>query len=165
MCSFFLPAFQVATNDPLHLLPPGVPPLTIYTAYFYFSLAFTSVSFAVSVWLMHRPWRTQPSSLGAWLSDHHCRGWSVLSGVLAAAGDYTLWHGGQVAGYAAATMVLAYPIVGVVVGLVTFREHRGKGGGGGGSAHGRTARGLVVSQAALYAASVALLASSAELRT
>lgn len=166
VCAFFIPAFQIATNDPFQLLPEGTPPLSIYTANFYFSIGFTSSSGLISVWLLYRPWRTQPSSLGAWLADHNCRGWSVLSGVLASLGDYTVWHGGQVAGYAAATLVLAYPIIGVVLGLLHFREHRGAGGGGEGAPRGaRSALALVLTQAALYIASVGLLAASAELRS
>ncbi len=35
----FGPAFNVCTNDQFGLLKPGVPPLTVYTGYFYFCLA------------------------------------------------------------------------------------------------------------------------------
>ena len=42
--AFFSPAFNVATNDNFGVLPPGVPPLSIYATDFYFAAGFTSIS-------------------------------------------------------------------------------------------------------------------------
>lgn len=123
---------------------------------------------------MYRPpLGIQASNLTAYLRDNRGRGLSVASGLLAAAGDLTQFLGGQTAGYAAAMMVMAYPVVGVLWGCLRFRELR-RGGGGkkgsGGSSSGWWWCGvspgvlLVVAQVVLYVLSVGLLSGSAELR-
>lgn len=178
-----MPAFQIAANDPFKLLPPPTPPLSVYTTYFYFAVGFTSISVIVNAWLMYRPpMGIQPSSLTAYLTDHKGRGLSIFSGLLAASGDLTQFIGGQTAGYAAAMMVMAYPVVGVLWGLLRLREFRPQGSGPGPglavadkdekkdkkkqcgmpSSLGLV---LVLAQVVLYVLSVGLLSGSAELRT
>jgi len=158
-----MPAFQIAANDPFKLLQHPTPPLSVYTCYFYFAVGFTVVSAVVNAWLMYRPpLGIQPSCLMAYLKDNRGRALSIFSGVLAAAGDLTQFIGGQTAGYAAAMMVMAYPVVGVLWGLLRFKELRQRPAGRpGGVPWGLV---LVVSQVVLYVLSVGLLSGSAELR-
>lgn len=77
--------------------------------------------------------------------------------------------GGQTAGYAAAMMVMAYPVVGVLWGLLRFKELRGpakpKGVEGAGARRVSWGLVLVVCQVMLYVLSVGLLSGSAELRS
>jgi drug/metabolite transporter (DMT)-like permease len=114
----------------------------------------------VNLVLLHfpGPLGSRQSSVAGWLRDGDGRALSILSGVLAAAGDLTQFIGGQAIGFAAAQLVMAYPVVGVVWGQLHFGEHRG---------HGRAAtatRALIAGQVALYCASIGLLAGSAKLR-
>jgi hypothetical protein len=158
----FMPAFQIAANDPFKLLPPPTPPLSVYTTYFWFAVSFTGVSGAVNVLLMYRPpLGISPSSLGAYLRDNRGRALSVFSGMLAGAGDMCQFMGGQTAGYAAAMMVMAYPVVGVLWGLLCFKEVRRAPAGGSRVPWGLV---LVLSQVVMYMLSVGLLSGSAELR-
>lgn len=50
----FMPAFQIAANDPFRLLAPPTPPLSVYTTFFYFAVGFTLVSGSLNLWLMYR---------------------------------------------------------------------------------------------------------------
>jgi hypothetical protein len=102
----FLPAFQIAATDPFGLLPPGIPPLTVYTANFWFSVGFAATSVVINVIFLYKPpFGTQASSLTCYLGDNKGRGLSILSGALAAFGDLSQFMGGQVAGYAACMLV------------------------------------------------------------
>lgn len=102
----FLPAFQIAATDPFKLLPPGTPPLTVWTTNFWFSVGFAATSIILNgIFLYKPPFGTQASSVTCYLKDNRGRGLSVLSGALAAAGDLSQFMGGQVAGYAACMLV------------------------------------------------------------
>jgi hypothetical protein len=102
----FLPAFQVAATDPFNLLPPGTPPLTVYTTNFWFSVGFAATSVVINgIFLYKPPFGTQASSVTRYLTDNKGRGLSILSGALAAFGDLSQFMGGQVAGYAACMLV------------------------------------------------------------
>lgn len=161
----FMPAFQIAANDPFKLLPPPTHPLSVYTTYFWFAVSFTGVSGATNILLMYRPpLGIKPSSLGSYLRDNRGRALSVFSGMLAGAGDLCQFMGGQTAGYAAAMMVMAYPVVGVLWGLLRFKELRRMPAAAGGP---RIPWGLVLvlSQVVMYMLSVGLLSGSAELRS
>ena len=61
-------------------------------------------------------------------------------------------QGGDAAGYAAALLVQAHPLIGMAIGAIAFRELHGAGW---------RACALVAAQAGAYAGSVALLAASA----
>lgn len=89
----------------------------------------------------------------------------MASGLLAGAGDLTQFMGGQTAGYAAAMMVMAYPVVGVLWGLLRFKELRGPMPTSEGVRGVRWGLVLVVCQVVLYVLSVGLLSGSAELRS
>jgi hypothetical protein len=162
----FLPAFQIAANDPFKLLQAPTPPLSVYTTYFYFAVTFTAISGAINLYLMYRPpLGIKPSSLTAYLRDHRGRGLSIFSGVLAGVGDLFQFMGGQTAGYAAAMMVMAYPVVGVLWGLFRFKELRHRPEWAKGWRSVPWALVLIVSQVVLYVLSVGLLSGSAELRS
>uniref|UniRef100_A0A383VZ22 Uncharacterized protein n=1 Tax=Tetradesmus obliquus TaxID=3088 RepID=A0A383VZ22_TETOB len=153
----FLPAFQIAATDPFKLLPPGTPPLTVWTTNFWFSVGFAATSIILNgIFLYKPPLGTQASSVTCYLKDNRGRGLSVLSGALAAAGDLSQFMGGQVAGYAACMLVMAYPVVGVLWGMARFKEWK---------QGSRASLALIAAQVAAYSTAVALLALSAELRT
>ncbi|KAF6262348.1 ureide permease-domain-containing protein [Scenedesmus sp. NREL 46B-D3] len=153
----FLPAFQIAATDPFNLLPPGTPPLTVYTTNFWFSVGFAATSIVINgIFLYKPPFGTQASSVTGYIRDNRGRGLSILSGALAAFGDLSQFMGGQVAGYAACMLVMAYPVVGVLWGMVRFKEFRQAS---------KASLALIAAQVAAYSTAVALLASSAELRT
>ncbi|GBF92541.1 ureide permease-like [Raphidocelis subcapitata] len=157
--SLFLPAFQIASTDAFRLLPPGTPPPSVWTTNFYFSSGFWVSSLAVNLVLLYiAPLGGRRSSVLGWLRDGDGRALSVLSGVLAAAGDLTQFIGGQAIGFAAAQLVMAYPLVGVIWGQLHFKEHRGPGRAA------TAARALIAGQVVLYCASIGLLAGSAKLR-
>jgi hypothetical protein len=162
----------------LHLLPPqaAAAPLSVYATFFWFAIAFMSVSLAINACLLYRPALGGPrSSVAAYLRDHRGRGLSIASGLLAASGDLCQFAGGQAVGFAAAMMVMAYPLLGVLWGVLGAREGRrlaaaapGSKAGAGASNPGarRVQWGLllVVGQVVCYVLSVGLLAGSAELR-
>lgn len=152
----FLPAFQIAATDPFGLLPPSVAPLSVYTTYFYFAAAFTTLSLVANLIFLYKPpLGTASSSITCYLRDNNGRGMAILSGLLAAAGDLTQFIGGQTAGYAACMLVMAYPVVGVVWGQLRFKELK----------QGSTmSNALIAVQVVCYATAVGLLAGSAELR-
>ena len=157
--SLFLPAFQIASTGAFHLLPPGTPPPSVWTANFYVFAGFWVASVCVNLVLLYTaPFGGRRSSVAGWLRDNDGRALSVLSGVFAASGDLTQFIGGEAVGFAAAQLVTAYPIVCVIWGQVHFREHRGKGRAA------SWARALVAAQVTLYCAAVGLLAGSAKLR-
>lgn len=155
--SLFSPAFNVATNDQLHLLPEGTQPLTVYTAYFYFALSFTAAAAVVNVYLLYRPTRpAQRSSLQGWVADGGAgRGWALGAGALCGCGNALQFMGGQAAGYAAADLVQAYPLWSTMLGIVFFREFRPSS---------CVVKLLLAAMYATYAAAVALLAASARAR-
>lgn len=138
-------------------MPAGTPPLTVYTTNFYFSIGFTVTSVVISITFLYRPpFGTKASSLKRYLLDHRGRGLSIASGALAAFGDLTQFIGGQTAGYAACMLVMAYPVVGVLWGMLRFKEFK---------QGSKAILLLVVGQVVCYSAAVGLLAASAELRS
>lgn len=154
LCGLFVPLFNVACNDTFGLLPPGgaVAPLTVYTANFYFSLAFGTVSMTVNVYTLYRPlFGSAPSTIRAYLADNALRHWAVAAGLLASVGDVFQFMGGQAGGYTACMLANAFPLVTSLVGVLVFREFRGAGG---------ATKGLLALQYALYVGAVAMLAAS-----
>lgn len=92
----FMPAFQIAANDPFRLLQAPTPPLSVFTTFFYFAVGFTLVSGTLNVWLMYR-WAQQlgqgVASLkgGVVVWGQHCvrqQGPSVVSCELAQPADW-----------------------------------------------------------------------------
>ena len=104
--AIFSPAFNLSTNDQWHKLPEGVDHLVIYTAFFYFSLAFFACAIIINVCFLYKPAFGVPkSSLGAYFKDWNGRWIALLAGVLCGWGNGFQFMGGQAAGYAAADAV------------------------------------------------------------
>lgn len=104
--SIFSPAFNLSTNDQWHKLAPGVDKLVIYTAFFYFSLAFFACAVIINVCFLYKPAFGVPkSSIGGYLKDWNGRWIALLAGILCGWGNGFQFMGGQAAGYAAADAV------------------------------------------------------------
>jgi hypothetical protein len=104
--SIFSPAFNLSTNDQWHKLAPGVDKLVIYTAFFYFSLAFFGCAVLINICFLYKPAFGVPkSSIGGYLKDWNGRWIALLAGILCGWGNGFQFMGGQAAGYAAADAV------------------------------------------------------------
>lgn len=104
--SLFSPAFNLATNDQWHTLKKGVHHLSVYTAFFYFSVSCFVIAIILNITFLYHPVLNLPkSSLKAYLSDWDGRGWAFLAGLLCGFGNGLQFMGGQAAGYAAADAV------------------------------------------------------------
>ncbi|OMO71992.1 Ureide permease [Corchorus olitorius] len=104
--SLFSPAFNLATNDQWHTLKEGVPKLSVYTAFFYFSVSCFVLALILNIIFLYRPVLDLPrSSFKAYLNDWNGRGWAFLAGFLCGFGNGLQFMGGQAAGYAAADAV------------------------------------------------------------
>ncbi|KAG5062838.1 hypothetical protein JHK85_004021 [Glycine max] len=123
--SLFSPAFNLATNDQWHTLKKGVHHLSVYTAFFYFSVSCFVIAIILNITFLYHPVLNLPkSSLKAYLSDWDGRGWAFLAGLLCGFGNGLQFMGGQAAGYAAADAVQALPLVSTFWGIVLFGEYR-----------------------------------------
>ncbi|XP_060196877.1 ureide permease 1-like isoform X3 [Lycium barbarum] len=123
--SLFSPAFNLATNDQWRTLKDGVSHLSVYTAFFYFSVSCFVVAMILNLIFLYRPVLNAPkSSLKAYLNDWNGRGWALLAGLLCGFGNGLQFMGGQAAGYAAADAVQALPLVSTFWGIILFGEYR-----------------------------------------
>nr|VDC60430.1 unnamed protein product [Brassica rapa] len=123
--SMFSPAFNLATNDQWHTLKHGVPKLTVYTAFFYFSISAFVIALILNIRFLYWPVLGLPrSSFKGYLNDWNGRGWSFLAGFLCGFGNGLQFMGGQAAGYAAADAVQALPLVSTFWGILLFGEYR-----------------------------------------
>ncbi|CAJ1931915.1 unnamed protein product [Sphenostylis stenocarpa] len=123
--SLFSPAFNLATNDQWHTLKKGVHHLSVYTAFFYFSVSAFVIAIILNISFLYNPVLNLPkSSLRAYLRDWNGRGWAFLAGLLCGFGNGLQFMGGQAAGYAAADAVQALPLVSTFWGIVLFGEYR-----------------------------------------
>ncbi|KAG9140133.1 hypothetical protein Leryth_015752 [Lithospermum erythrorhizon] len=123
--SLFSPAFNLATNDQWHALKDGVPHLTVYTAFFFFSLSCFIIAIILNINFLYRPVLDLPkSSIKAYLADWNGRKWALLAGLLCGFGNGLQFMGGQAAGYAAADAVQALPLVSTFWGILLFGEYR-----------------------------------------
>ncbi|XP_023884924.2 ureide permease 1 isoform X2 [Quercus suber] len=123
--SLFSPAFNLATNDQWHTLKEGVPHLSVYTAFFYFSVSCFVIGIILNIIFLYHPILNLPkSSLKAYLSDWNGRGWAFLAGFLCGFGNGLQFMGGEAAGYAAADAVQALPLVSTFWGILIFGEYQ-----------------------------------------
>ncbi|EAY83227.1 hypothetical protein OsI_38436 [Oryza sativa Indica Group] len=123
--SLFSPAINLATNDQWRALRDGVPHLTVYTAFFYFSVSCFALGIGLNARLLYRPVAgVPPSTIGAYAGDWNGRHWALLAGLLCGFGNGLQFMGGQAAGYAAADAVQALPLVSTFWGVILFGEYR-----------------------------------------
>ncbi|KAL7132705.1 hypothetical protein ABFS83_12G092100 [Erythranthe nasuta] len=123
--SLFSPAFNLATNDQWNTLKDGVPHLSVYTAFFYFSISCFVLAIILNITFLYKPVLNLPkSSIKAYLSDWEGRWWALLAGLLCGFGNGLQFMGGQAAGYAAADAVQALPLVSTFWGILLFGEYR-----------------------------------------
>ncbi|KAG2702500.1 hypothetical protein I3760_06G092800 [Carya illinoinensis] len=123
--SLFTPAFNLATNDQWNTLKEGVPHLSVYTAFFYFSVSCFVLAIILNITFLYHPVLNLPrSSLKAYVRDWNGRGWAFLAGFLCGFGNGLQFMGGQAAGYAAADAVQALPLVSTFWGILIFKEYR-----------------------------------------
>uniref|UniRef100_A0A0D3HUT8 Ureide permease 2-like n=1 Tax=Oryza barthii TaxID=65489 RepID=A0A0D3HUT8_9ORYZ len=135
--SLFSPAINLATNDQWRTLRDDVPHLTVYTAFFYFSVSCFAVGIGLNARLLYRPVAgVPPSTIGAYAGDWNGRHWALLAGLLCGFGNGFQFMGGQAAGYAAADAVQvilslgsyqlsnALPLVSTFWGVILFGEYR-----------------------------------------
>ncbi|XP_041013863.1 ureide permease 1-like [Juglans microcarpa x Juglans regia] len=127
--SLFTPAFNLATNDQWDTLKEGVPHLSVYTAFFYFSVSCFVLAIILNITFLYHPVLNLPrSSLKAYVRDWNGRGWAFLAGFLCGFGNGLQFMGGQAAGYAAADAVQALPLVSTFWGILIFGEYRKSSG-------------------------------------
>ncbi|KAG5522467.1 hypothetical protein RHGRI_034596 [Rhododendron griersonianum] len=151
--SLFSPAFNLATNDQWDTLKDGVPHLTVYTAFFYFSVSCFVLAVILNVILLYHPVLNLPkSSIRAYLTDWNGRGWAFLAGLVCGFGNGLQFMGGQAAGYAAADAVQALPLVTTFWGILIFGEYRRSS---------RRTYGFLVSMLFMFIVAVAVLIASA----
>lgn len=123
--SLFSPAFNLATNDQWDTLKDGVPHLSVYTTFFWFSVSCFVIAVILNISFLYHPILNLPrSSLKAYLTDWNGRGWAFLAGFLCGFGNGLQFMGGQAAGYAAADAVQALPLVSTFWGILLFGEYR-----------------------------------------
>ncbi|WOH12552.1 hypothetical protein DCAR_0832057 [Daucus carota subsp. sativus] len=123
--SLFSPAFNLATNDQWDTLKEGVPHLSVYTAFFWFSVSCFVIAVILNVSFLYHPVLNLPrSSFKDYLSDWNGRQWALLAGLLCGFGNGLQFMGGQAAGYAAADAVQALPLVSTFWGVLLFGEYR-----------------------------------------
>ncbi|KAJ8564684.1 hypothetical protein K7X08_001144 [Anisodus acutangulus] len=151
--SLFSPAFNLATNDQWHVLKDGVPHLSVYTTFFYFSVSRSLLATILNFTFLYRPVLNAPkSSIMSYVNDWDGRGWALLAGLLSGFGNGLQFMGGQAAGYAAADAVQALPLVSTFWGVILFGEYR--------RSSGRTYT-LLAGMLIMFIAAVAILMASA----
>ena len=152
---FFSPAFNLAVNDELGWIRrSGHQPLPVFAANWWFGLAFAASAWAVNLALMRWPPPGEASAPGVdvlFLGLGVGRGLAALAGVVCAFGNASQFLGGSLAGFAAADLVQAFPLVGTMWGVLFFKEFRG--------ASGRVL-GLLAAMYGSFVAAVCLLALS-----
>jgi hypothetical protein len=162
---FFSPLFNIAINDEFGWMPGGrAGGLTVWTANFFFCSAFCATAWLANLVLMRWPHlllyseydgaapRETSSSLGAYMTEGlRARGLACATGALCAVGNTAQFVGGAAAGFAAADLVQAYPLVGTAVGIRYFGEFRGAT---------RRVRALLACMALSYLCAVGLLIAS-----
>ncbi|CAA0825547.1 Ureide permease 2 [Striga hermonthica] len=123
--SLFSPAFNLATNDQWGTLRDKVPHLSVYAAFFYFSVSCFVIAIILNISFLYRPvFHLPKSSIKAYLLDWNGRSWALLAGLLCGFGNGLQFMGGQAAGYAAADAVQALPLVSTFWGMLLFGEYR-----------------------------------------
>lgn len=124
---FFAPAFNIAVNDEFGWLrDKGTPPLTVWTANFYFDMSFALTALVLNWVLMHwPPPGSSSSSLWKYVADGKGRPLALAAGAVCGFGNAAQFLGGSASGFASADLVQAFPLVGTAWGIFFFGEFRG----------------------------------------
>lgn len=149
----FVPAFNIAVNDPFGWIQDDAALLTPWTANFFFSLGYAVAAVSATLVRMARPPAgEEKTSLKDYISDSgRGRALAVASGIILAAANTLQFLGGAAAGFAAAGMVQAFPVVGTIWGYVLFGQFKGAS---------RYVLSFLFSMMAVYLLAVVLLALS-----
>jgi len=148
---FFSPLFNIGVNDHFHWLPEGTVHLTGWTANFFFALSFWFWAHVTGVARMSGG--PKPTDFGAYVKDGNKRGLAFATGVVCGLGNTLQFLGGMAAGFATCDVVQAFPLVGILWGMLLFGEFR-KGPVG--------VKVLLVCVYIVYIVAVSLLALSVE---
>ncbi|CAE8596697.1 unnamed protein product [Polarella glacialis] len=125
---FFSPAFNIAVNDQFHWVAKDVPKLTVWTANFFFGLSFFMFAYLANISrLSAASDASLASNLACYCADSKQRGLAALSGMICAVANTAQFLGGSAAGFAACDLVQAFPLVGIVWGVVLFGEFQDAG--------------------------------------
>ena len=124
---FFSPLFNVSVNDPFNWYSNSGLSVSFANSCFATSFALSSI-----VWNMYLMWYPPKSSgipksnLREYLSKQSFqeRYLAVMAGALCGVGNLLQFQGGALAGFAAADMVQAFPLVATVWDLIVFGEFR-----------------------------------------
>ena len=104
--ALFSPLVNIATNDQFGFLQEGVPDLSVYTTFFYFSTAFLACAIVINIYLLYNPvLGLEKSSVSAYVMDNNGRILAIYAGVVCGVGNGFQFMGGEAAGYAAADAV------------------------------------------------------------
>ena len=129
--TFFSPAFNIFVNDPFHWSSTSSKTehgLSVTFANSSFAIAFTLSSILWNVVLMKHSSsssRIKASNLFAYLHEPwNSRKLAILSGIICALGNALQFHGASIAGFAAADMVQAFPLVGTIWDVLIFEEFK-----------------------------------------
>ncbi|EIE22246.1 fatty acid elongase 3-ketoacyl-CoA synthase 1 [Coccomyxa subellipsoidea C-169] len=149
---FFIATSALPTTDHWRILPEGVPPLTVYNAYFFMALTFGFTAWGLNLALLYVPLcNGKESCLTEYARDHRGRIVSVAAGLACGVGMACQFLGGLAGGYRVAEVVKMYPLLTVAWGLLLFTEFRGSG---------KRAAYLLGAMCATYVLGVGLLAAA-----
>jgi len=118
---FFSPSFNIGVNDQFKWLPEGTVHLTGWTANFYFGVSFWFWAHVVG---FARIGGSPSAALKAYVQDHDKRALAVATGMVCCLGNTMQFLGGMAAGFATCDMVQAFPLVGILWGMLLFGEFR-----------------------------------------
>jgi hypothetical protein len=152
----FSPLFNIAVNDELGwIAASGGTPLPVFAANLYFCAAFALSAWVANLALMRwPPTGTERSSASGYVRGVLAcddRGLAALAGAVCALGNGAQFWGGTLAGFAAADMVQAFPLVGTIWGVACLGEFRRAS---------RRVYGLLIAMYGSFVAAVVLLAVS-----
>ena len=118
---------QLSVNDQFNWLDgTGKSPLSVWTANLFFAIGFFASAVILNVWLMYAPPKgSEPSSLQNYFADNG-RGRRIagVAGCINALGNTLQFIGADLAGFATADLVQAYPLVGTVLSFYVLGELR-----------------------------------------
>ena len=154
----FTPCFNISVNDQFGWAGrPESGVLSVWAANLIFSISFTLTAFisqmaklvakhpGESAWEIARRWY--------WKSWGRGRAFAVAAGTLCGVANYLQFDGGKRAGFAAAFVVQAFPLVGTLWGVYLFGDYKGAK---------RATVALLGSTYVFYTAAALLIALSAE---